>query len=210
MQATETRATITAKYLPLLEAFRAKNDVRYYLNGFLIEPHEVSGVYLIATNGVQMAVVHDEEGQADGTMLVQPAATIARDAKKADTAHFDGITCELRIKKGDTNETEFLASAPAPLIDGKFPDWRSLMPIDNNFKSQPGMFDVKLLAALLKVPLGGRCKGVHAHIQPLGPSFFRFEKAPEILVLIMPIQTRELLPVRPDWLAGPAAVKQAA
>lgn len=209
MQPTNTRATITAKYLPLLEAFRAKNDVRYYLNGFLIEPHERGGVYLVATTGSMMVVIHDEEGHADGQMLVQPASTIARDSKKADTAHFDGITCELRIKK-DEGESEFLASAPAPLIDAKYPDWRTIPPQDNNFKAECGVFDIKLLAALQKVPFGGRYKGVHAHIRKDGASYMRFENAPEILVIIMPMRSGAMLGVRPDWLPKPVPAKKAA
>jgi hypothetical protein len=68
MKAGSPRATISAKYLPLLDAFRAKSDVRYYLDGIRIEPHETEDAYLVATNGLQLVVVHDAEAVVDETM----------------------------------------------------------------------------------------------------------------------------------------------
>jgi hypothetical protein len=210
MKAGSPRATISAKYLPLLDAFRAKSDVRYYLDGIRIEPHETEDAYLVATNGLQLVVVHDAEAVVDEPFLIEPAATIARDSKKATKARFDGVTCELYDKLDVGGPETFIASAPAPSIDGKYPDWRSLMPEPSAVKSEPTTFDVKLLAALLKVPFETRYKGVQIHTRaPHMPAYFRFARSPEILVLIMPMRDETMNQLRPDWLPKHVVAKAA-
>lgn len=54
------------EYLPMLAAFAAKNDVRYFLNGFHVKPHPEKGVILTATDGHCLINIHDEDGFSDG------------------------------------------------------------------------------------------------------------------------------------------------
>ncbi|WP_173496359.1 hypothetical protein [Shewanella sp. ISTPL2] len=57
------------KYLAMLAAFVAKQDVRYYLNGFHVKPHPENGVILTATDGHTLVTIHDVEGVSDGEYI---------------------------------------------------------------------------------------------------------------------------------------------
>ncbi|MCS6235620.1 hypothetical protein G3495_10855 [Shewanella baltica] len=57
------------KYLAMLAAFVAKQDVRHYLNGFHVKPHPEQGVILTATDGHTLVTIHDAEGVSDGEYI---------------------------------------------------------------------------------------------------------------------------------------------
>lgn len=189
-----SRAVISAKYLPLLGAFRAgHDDVRYYLHGISIEPHEEQGAYIVATDGHRMVVVHDEEAQVFAPMLLNPEPLIIRESKRALLADFEGDKCELQ----DENEA-FLLSARAPSIDGNFPDWRTLIPADN-FECFPGSLDPELLAAIRKAPFGDKSQAAMFYVRTDKPTVIRFPSLPEIFVLVMPMSVPAMT-LKPEWI----------
>ena len=71
------------EYLPMLAAFMAVKDVRYYLNGFHVKPHPDSGVILTATDGHRLVTIHDKEGQADGEYILPISKPLLAAAKKS-------------------------------------------------------------------------------------------------------------------------------
>ena len=189
-----TRAIISAKYLPLLGAFRANDDdVRVYLQCLHIEPHEDAGAYLVATDGHRMVVVHDEEAQVDGSMLINPAKLIIRESKHAKLADFDGLNCDLQDE-----EEKFLMSAPAPRSEASYPDWRLIMP-EGDISTEPGSIDPGLLAAISKAPFGDNSKNACIYIRQDKPCVVRFPSLPEIFVLIMP-QRYPAMRSNPEWI----------
>ena len=125
-------ATIQALYMPALAQFAGKNDIRLYLNGFIIEPapENIGGVYLIATDGHTGCVVHDPKGSSDGIYIVQVPYRLAsrckphkgKDHVKGDKLlTFDGKMATLSDSLG------FIAAEKCEQIDGKVIDWRKAM-----------------------------------------------------------------------------------
>lgn len=188
------RAIIAAKYLPILGEFRAPSDeVRYYLQGIYIEPHESAGAYLCATDGHRFVVVHDESAVIDRPMLVNPDKIIIRESKKAALADFDGSCVDLQ----DEDE-KFLLRAPAPLLDAKFPDWRSLIPSED-IVCEPGSIDPSLMAAISKAPFGDGHKNACIYTRQDKPCIVRFPSLPEIFVLVMPMN-HPAMRSNPEWI----------
>lgn len=186
-------ATISAKYLPLLGEFRAnKDDVRYYLQAISIEPHEESGAYIVSTDGHRIVVIHDEFAMADNNFLVNPSKIIIRESKSAKTAHFIDDRCELIDEDG-----KFNVSAPAPIVDAKYIDWRALLPADD-VKAEPASIDPGIMAAISKAPFGDGEKSAFIYMRQDKPCIIRFPLLPEILILIMPMNCQKVA-FRPEW-----------
>ena len=70
------------QYLPMLAAFAAKNDVRYFLNGFHVKPHPEKGVILTATDGHCLVTIHDEDGFSDGDYIYPISKELLKAANK--------------------------------------------------------------------------------------------------------------------------------
>lgn len=136
------KAKFQAIYLPALAQFVGKNDVRFYLNGFLIEPApaEVGGVYLVATDGHTATVIHDPKGESDGIYIMPVPTrllTCCKPYKKQSDIifgdkmlSFDGFMATL------SDVTGHLESVRCKPIDGKYPDWRRITP-DLSVQRQP-------------------------------------------------------------------------
>lgn len=71
------------EYLPILAAFMAVNDVRYYLNGFHVKSHPEEGVILTATDGHRIVTVHDKKGATDGEYILPISKSLLAAAKKS-------------------------------------------------------------------------------------------------------------------------------
>jgi|GEM_PF-1913794 len=70
------------KYLAMLAAFVAKQDVRHYLNGFHVKPHPEQGVILTATDGHTLVTIHDINGVSDGDYIFPISKTLLSAANK--------------------------------------------------------------------------------------------------------------------------------
>lgn len=188
------RAIISARYLPLLGEFRAKRDVRYYLEGIYIEPHETTGAYLVATDGHRLCVIHDEAAQIDAPMLLNPAPLIFQEAKNAWLADFDRRKCELQ----DEAE-QFIMSALAPMIEAAYPEWRGVVPTVEGDHT-PGALNHALIQAISKAPWGrGNSKAAMFHFSGEDrAATIRLPDLPEILIVIAP-QRHDAMQRTPGW-----------
>lgn len=73
-------------YLQVLAAFAAKDDVRYYLNGFNIKPHpNKRGVILTATDGHRLVSIYDEYGVTDDQYILPITKELLAASKKSKT-----------------------------------------------------------------------------------------------------------------------------
>ena len=107
--------------------FQAKNNVRYYLNGIYFEPGKNGGVVAVATDGHSMLAVYDEHATIEAPIIVEfQPYTITQCRGKNPGA----LLAVNRVA-----DTECLVSLQLPghtmncrLIEGKYPDWRSVMP----------------------------------------------------------------------------------
>lgn len=159
----EFLARVNPRYFAGIELFTGKQDVRYYLNGVSIEPHPGGGVCIVATDGHSLAAIHDPDGWCKEKIIVGdiPRALIAACKKRKDIKHIGpehlwigksfAIVSTNPEKEPPKNpfSDAALHAGKISIIDGKFPDWRRLMPTER--KMEPAMipaFNVEYLATL--------------------------------------------------------------
>ena len=102
-----------------------KDDVRYYLNGVLVE-HNI----IIATDGHRMAVTHDASDVEEWEPVIIPG-DIVKTVLKMTPKIQEVIPIEPN-KLGDISFTP---------IDGTYPDWRRIIP--TKFSDELSQFDPK-------------------------------------------------------------------
>lgn len=150
---------ISSRLLRAVSLASAKQDIRQYLNGVLIEV-TVYGVFLVATDGRRMHVGLAEKPpqDVDPFSVIVPADVVATAAKKY------GKSDTRLMLIGDQSGPWSLGHEPFEPMDGKFPQWRLVVPV----VGPPGRFpplrakNLKDLAEAAEL-LGGKGAGFHLH-----------------------------------------------
>lgn len=120
---------IPAKYLRLAQTCQGKNDVRYYLNGILLS----TGGDIVSTDGHRLAkTTHDDpeylaelnrwSEQLDRNIIIEIAEKIPASAEQC-TIDTDRMCIHCISAKGRPLKTFVIDT-----IDGKFPDYRQVLP----------------------------------------------------------------------------------
>jgi hypothetical protein len=195
--------------------FVAKQDVRYYLNGMFITPHN-GGALLVATDGHRLAVCESPLAKTDADHILNLSGEFAKALPKLAK----GVSKRLTIEDANAHivirsELEEHAVKPGkPFIDGKFPEWRRALP--NAEELEPGLIgalDARYLEDLrLVIPEGQRAPIMFWHRKEAPAehaSVFRFGGVPEFLVAIMPIRA-EYPTTWPDWMPREPKKEEAA
>ena len=108
----------------------AQQDVRYYLNGILMEisPQRVK---LVATDGHRLALsaVDIDSGVSEDRQIIIPRKAVLELARLLDSSDSQA-KCELS-QNHFRLETDSLVFT-TKLIDGKFPDYERVIPVDGN------------------------------------------------------------------------------
>jgi hypothetical protein len=117
---TATQVTCTARLLRAAMTFAAKDEMRQFLTGVLVEPHPSGrGVVLVGLDGKRLVALYDKDGTADGWAILprhpMPADTKANARLMVE---FDGERAT--YYNGDSFSAKFLS--------GDYPDWRMLLP----------------------------------------------------------------------------------
>lgn len=121
------KAKFSAHFLRWLHPYMADNDIRYYLNGFKIEPH-AGGVLLIATNGHRLLVCFDSEGDCSGEMIVRrPPSTMITKCPTECVSVKEVVVDENRLILRHQHEGEIYVAPGKAIIEGHYPDWRRLI-----------------------------------------------------------------------------------
>lgn len=149
-------ARFQACYLPILSAFAPKADVRYYLNGLYVEPAAAGGVYLVATDGHALVVIHDEKGEAARPaifpiprLLLRQCGSRSKKILPADKfVEFDGRMA--RVTAG-ADYFEHDVAVGCKEIEGKYPDYRKVMREQPDAEVAPSFFADPVLMARLEV-----------------------------------------------------------
>lgn len=139
-------ARVNPRYLAAIALFRAKKDVRYYLQGIYVEPHPEKGVIITATDGNCLGSIHDPQGFAEQAFIFQPHERIIKACKlkawqkawRPEAAwiaerHVVVVSNLGKDIAQDAQPAEpvmfgenHIEAAPSALVDGKFPNWRRL------------------------------------------------------------------------------------
>lgn len=203
------KATVDANLFRIVHGFISKEEIRYYLNGVLVEPCG-AGVVMVATDGHRMLVAYDENGTADSSLIVKLPPFAVRECKvpvmfndkrvllvdsAANSATIEHISAP-KIK-GDVPVSQTILTAHRVLIEGSFPDWRRVVPtkeIDPSSRAAFVGFNGKYLADWSKVGIelsrGGNVAAVS--IQQVGesdPALVRWSGHDNIIGVQMPMRT---------------------
>ena len=113
------------RLLAAVYAFQAVKDVRYYLNGTMIEPRTNGGVRAIATDGHTLAIATDDGGSAVERIILPSDAVAWALKQKGEHVFLDYDDAS----GAGTIRAESGAVIPVTLIDGVFPDYQAVIPM---------------------------------------------------------------------------------
>lgn len=214
--------------------FKGRDDVRYYLNGVLVTPYN-GGALLVATNGHWVAVYESKAARTDQDRILDIphwfARQLAHCAARAgdDDEDDEGWSDETLPPRSESALTltvkdpmarivvnapgqEMLVKPGIPFLDGKFPDWRKVLPA-------PEVIERGLMAPVAPYYLSALHKAVPDEYQHAlfcyhqrdnaqkGCVLFRFGNMPELVIALMPRNDADCAPTEwPKWMAKePAA-----
>lgn len=146
------KVTLNAKHLKAALCCAAGNDIRYYLNGLLVEV-KPSEIRIAATDGHCVAVFRTagNTGHMVDVIIPSGAVTLALSGKAAALE----LECE-------GNQWRLGAAIFTP-INGVFPDYRRIIPCEHSGESS--QFNVDLLGKFRKIgkALGHKTQPIVRH-----------------------------------------------
>lgn len=128
----------------------AFNDVRYFLNGMLLECKGRT-VCTVATDGHRLALVKsDLEHEVEDRCITLPNHVVGELAKLVGSGDSD---VELRLCENKLALSVGDVRILTKLVDGKFPDYERVLPADGKVQRQVAFNRMELLQALRRVEL---------------------------------------------------------
>lgn len=223
---TDLRINFTPKYLPILDVFKAKHDIRYYLCGVYVEKAPQGGVYLIGCDGHTMAVVYDKDGLIEGadSAIIAIDAGMVSAAKRADAKKSRSLSYAVTVRGTramvavpDAEGLELFIQPGKCVIEGTFPKWRTVLPDFDKLKAGalgPNGVNAHYMARFSKVTTDKRFQGINFwQEKPDSPLVVQVESIPEAVFIVMPmrgegrgLQFKQFLPPKEQ----PVALAEAA
>lgn len=130
---TETIFDISASAARVAAVHMAKEDIRYYLCGILVEPNPDGGAFVVGTNGHVLGACADATGKSVAPTIAHVPSQLLKALPRRSghddgsrlkyVRHDDAYHLSLESPKGNT-----LQSHLGGPIHGKFPIWRRVMP----------------------------------------------------------------------------------
>jgi len=174
-----------AKYLPVLDLFAAKNDIRFYLNGFYVEPAD-AGCFLVATNGHTLIAIHDDSGECKASGIYPVPRTLLPMCRQRSTRGELKIEIAGEYASVCDNDGAVLSQRCKP-IDGRYPDWRRLMPTEIEQSESPSCVSDAYISMIAKasqyMSIRGRCAIRSCAYNERATAYF-FEKTPAIAIIM--------------------------
>lgn len=186
----------------------AQQDIRYYLNGMLIEQAK-DGLYLVATDGHRMHAMRVRQDAAlpVGAQVIVPNDAIA---KVKPNRHMATMVVELTDDLRSGTLAYFGDRFTWAAGDGQFPDWRRVLPREATLGGVGASLNTDYLADVAKAAvLMGSKKGASAAPQlafagQRGAVRALIQGQPEFVATLMPqIHKADKQPVvlpAPSWL----------
>lgn len=135
-------------HLAAVSHFMASKDIRYYLVGVYVEVLALQ-TRLVATDGAAVgATCHVRTNEAPFDVII-PEATVDMALKMP--AEF------VQLERDDAGRW-YLAGIPFTPVDGRFPDYRRIIP--ENWSGEAAHFDPNLLMRFVKAAKALKHKGV--------------------------------------------------
>ena len=210
---------LTAKLLPIITPFMAKNDIRYYLNAINVRPHKDGGAVIAATNGHALGAIHDRDA------VCEHEAILRFDARMQQACAGGGSNSERtvvmlgdRLAVMENDVTEICIQAGPPEIEANYPNYHRVIPrTDALLPGLIGTFGAPLLDLADKAASAAAKAMKKSRDRYIGMQFFnvngdpnacavlRLADAPDFIGVLMPMRYDTMTPA-PHWVAGlPAA-----
>lgn len=196
--------------------FKARDDIRYFLNGVLVSPCG-EGAMLVATNGHVMAVLHSRNAHTDVDRILDIPDDFAK-ALRHQGNQGQGRTLSVETETAriviTAEDVEHLVKAGRAFLDGKYPEWRKVVPKVEEL--EPGFTSAlssEYLAWLQRATAYGKSVPImfwQRKEKPLeSVAVARFSGIPELVVLVMPMRIDR--PTEwPDWMPHDVPTEAAA
>jgi DNA polymerase-3 subunit beta len=127
-----------------LNVLSGKKDIRYYLNGVYVEITP-KGAYFVATDGHKMGIWHDDKITSPETIQHVIPSTLIDQVSKVITKPINLVEIDLQ----PMIEFNYLNNVfKAPAIDGKYPDFRRVIP--ETINNEIAQFDPEFLSQFYK------------------------------------------------------------
>lgn len=185
-----------------------KKDIRYYLNGICLDVRATDAV-AVGTDGHMLIAVAIERTEGDDSSTIPGQYIIPRDALEGLKAPYKGGPALVTIEPaGGFTITTGGATISGQLIDGKFPDWRKVVP--RSTSCNVAQFDHELVAAFGKAHglLGGKHSPAIFHN---GNGAARVQLAGDSIGVLMPMRSDGITLENPAWIdSNQASVAAAA
>lgn len=203
---------VTLKKVAAVLPFIGKEETRYYLTGFYVEPHKNKGVILVGTDGHTMGVAYDPDGKADKPVIWKPSRCLIAAAKSykpvTEVQFEDEDSIEKITTPTDGEMVELTAPSMGSEVDGKFPDWRKVVCPITNAESREFNAEYLIRFAGISSLLGGLNMTVRefardGNVDKLGARFISAKSDDSFVGLIMPMKTTTSSISLPDWLTTP-------
>ena len=224
-----------AAFIAAASVVQAKDDVRYYLNGILIEKGPDNRPIIVATDGHRLVAAIDENGHCSDDMPDQviidfSAETLrtVRLVKNLDQPltidiQPNSITAGMIVtaaigeyagKQFDKDTVRALFNG-CTLIDGTYPDWRRIS--KDSKEPATGWYNSGYVADFEKVARflnAGSRKGMNGitlrSADATSAATVYFDGAPYAFGVLMPYRSEIENPQLPGWAAGPFKAAKAA
>lgn len=153
-ETADMQNTLPSAILAAAMHIAGKKDVRYYLNGMLVEP-SAAGAVCVSTDGHRMLVIRTNRSWSLGRVII-PRATCELLAKAKGEVQFGGSGADFSATFGSSR----VGFSP---VEGRYPEWRAVFPHDQNPHQTTGLDPVLLegiakAAKLLMAEFGKRGK----------------------------------------------------
>ena len=193
------KLTISHDTIKALLLIAPKSDTRYYLNGVCADVRGGT-VTLVATDGHRLLAVpvsaDDIQNATDGQYIIPRDVLDA--VKPVKVPRSDNLPLTIEIEDARITITG-ATTATSPTVDGRFPDWRRVMPATAS--NEPAQYQPEYIASFGKIGelFGGKNVKCVIHYNGMGAALVTFFTSDAIGV-IMPLRVdSDKHPGLPTW-----------
>lgn len=209
---------IQAKLVAAICEFKAKNDIRYYLNGVYVEPLPAGGAVIVATNGHAIGLWRDPSAVVERSAILRIGKNLREACREADDGRLELVDGRLVVTNAQKTEYHVQPNGEKDgevtkwEVEGKYPDWKTVFP-DECQVGPMGMFNamyMKMVHKTLKIATGNDFAGITLRQSDENKSIFvSCGFLPDFAAVVMPMRDDRKINY-PKWLSEFKAAGKAA
>lgn len=205
---------LDARLVAAIGKFRAKNDLRFYLEGVYVKPCHLGGVIIAGTDGRKMGVWHDKSGHVDRPAILRTGTRLLAACAGRGKLRLTLVDKRLTVSGSKGVAESFVQSRQGTKdndweIEATYPNIYKVLPNLSGAPTLHGAFNPKLLShATEALATGSSERHVHVRLMQApgdgGAIYVVSPGVPEFACVIMPVHGDPVSPALPAWLTPPA------